>query len=199
MSLYPYSRLSTPTSIRLLVVSGSQDAPSYEIEEVDLTDKPRFEALSYTWSNYDTEKPGSIEGNGNTYASIAIAYAGSLKITVHLAGILHHIHGLLIHPESSGRIWIDQIAVNQCDMDERSHQVSLMHHIYGQAERTLMWIGISAEHTPVLLDLIRNLSDIPLDTDWTKDMLKELCIRIQAILCQKGELHSHFGLFVDQR
>jgi hypothetical protein len=62
-----------------------------------------------------------------------------------------------------------------------------------------MWIGISAEHTPVLLDLIRNLSDIPLDIDWTIDVVKEMGSRIQAILFQEGKLHSHFGLLADQR
>ncbi|OAG16751.1 hypothetical protein CC77DRAFT_943251, partial [Alternaria alternata] len=140
MTSYQYSALS-PGSIRVLAVSGTKDAPSYKIEVLNLTDKPRFEALSYTWNDYDNEEPRAIDGNANTYASIPIAGAGSLKITLHLVHILNHIHGLLVQPGSSGRIWIDQIAVNQRDLDERSHQVALMQQIYGQAERTLMWIG----------------------------------------------------------
>jgi hypothetical protein len=192
MTAYQYSSLSTPTSIRLLVVSGSHDAPSYEIEEADLTKKPRFEALSYTWNDYDNEEPESIEGRANTYASIAIAGAGFLKITLHLVDILHHIHGLLVQPESSGRIWIDQIAVNQSDLDERSHQVSLMQQVYGQAERTLMWIGMSTEHTPVLLDLIENVRDLPL-LEWGIDMLKRLERRLLAIFRQEGELHGSYS------
>jgi len=188
MSAYQYSPCSTPTSIRLLAVSGTQDAPAYEIEEVDLAAKPRFEALSYTWTDYDDQEPDPIVGDTNTYSSIPITGAGSLRITVHLARILHHIHGLLVQPESSGKIWIDQIAVNQHDLDERGHQVSLMSRIYGQAERTLMWIGISTEHTPVLLGLIKELGDLPpLDILWTDAMHKDLESRLLTVFSRENE------------
>ena len=188
MSAYQYSPCSTPTSIRLLSVSGTQDAPAYKLEEVDIRQKPRFEALSYTWTDYDNEEPEPIVGDTNTYSSIPITGAGSLRITVHLARILHHVHELLTQPESSGKIWIDQIAVNQHDLDERGHQVSLMSHIYGQAERTLMWIGMSPEHTPVLLDLIRNLGELPpLDVHWTAEMHKDLESRLIALFSQEND------------
>jgi hypothetical protein len=188
MSLYQYSPLSTPSSIRLLAVSGSEDVPSYEIVEVDLAEKPRFEALSYTWTDYDNEEPKPIKGDTNTYGSIPITGAGSLRITLHLASILRHIHGLLVDPESSGRIWIDQIAVNQQDLDERGHQVSLMHYIYGQAERTLTWIGVSNEHMPVLLELITSLGDLPpLDINWTAEMHKELESKLLAVFLKEVE------------
>lgn len=192
MTSYQYSGLSTPTSIRVLAVSGTQDAPSYKIEEVNLTEKPRFEALSYTWNDYDNEELEPINRNINTYATITIAGAGSLKITLHLVHILNHIHELLVKTKSSGRIWIDQIAVNQCDLNERSHQVSLMQQVYGQAERTLMWIGMSVKHTPVLLDLIQNLRDLPLDVDWDHPMLKILESRLLAIFRQEDELHYSY-------
>ncbi|KAH6864733.1 heterokaryon incompatibility protein-domain-containing protein [Alternaria rosae] len=188
MSQYQYSPCSTPTSIRLLAVSGTQDSPSYAIEEVDLADSPRFEALSYTWTDYDNEEPKPSHGDLNPYGSIPISGAGSLRITLHLAGILQHIHGLLVQPESSGKIWIDQIAVNQHDLDERGHQVSLMQRIYGQAERTLMWIGMSIEHTPVLLNLTKELGDLPpLDIFWTEAMHKDLESRLLAVLFRENE------------
>ncbi|KAI4941997.1 hypothetical protein J4E91_010384 [Alternaria rosae] len=188
MSAYQYSPCSTPVSIRLLSVSGTQDAPVYEIEEVDLRQEPRFEALSYTWTDYDNEGPEPSKGELNPYGSIPISGAGSLKITLHLASILHHIHGLLVHPKSSGKIWIDQISVNQHDLDERGHQVSLMSLIYGHTERTLMWIGISTEHTPALLNLIRNLGDLPpLDIQWTDKMHKDLESKLIAIFSQEND------------
>ncbi|RYN99094.1 hypothetical protein AA0120_g1534 [Alternaria tenuissima] len=191
MTSYQYSALS-PGSIRVLAVSGTKDAPSYKIEVLNLADKPRFEALSYTWNDYDNEEPRAIDGNANTYASIPIAGAGSLKITLHLVHILNHIHGLLVQPGSSGRIWIDQIAVNQRDLDERSHQVALMQQIYGQAERTLMWIGKSVNHTPVLLDLIQNLRGISLDVDWDRPAMKRLESRLLAIFRQEDELRYSY-------
>ena len=188
MSAYQYSPCSTPTSIRLLAVSGTQDAPAYAIEEVDLTETPRFEALSYTWTDYDDQEPEPIVGDTNTYSSIPITGAGSLRITVHLARILHHIHGLLVQSESSGKIWIDQIAVNQHDLDERGHQVSLMSRIYGQAERTLMWIGMSTGHAPVLLDLIKELGDLPpLDILWTDAMHKDLESKLLTVFSRENK------------
>jgi hypothetical protein len=191
MTSYRYTGLATPTSIRLLVVSGSREAPSYAIEDVDLNNKPRFEALSYTWRNYDIKGPGVMEADDNLYIAIKIANSGLLHITTFLGRILQEMHDILVQPELSGRLWVDQISINQQDLDERSHQVSLMHRVYGQAERTLLWLGACDEHTPAFLDLTRRLNDLPLGSGGclTDEVTNELVPRLRAIFRQEGELH----------
>ena len=76
MPPYQYAGLSTPFSIRLLVVSGSQEAPTYDIE-VDIRNKPHFEALSYKWKDYDNVEPESPEEE-HSHTTIAIGDVGSL-------------------------------------------------------------------------------------------------------------------------
>jgi hypothetical protein len=58
MSTYRYQPISGETSIRLLNLSPGLpgDMLAVDIEEVDLEDKPSFEALSYEWR----EKTGTI-------------------------------------------------------------------------------------------------------------------------------------------
>ena len=102
MPPYQYAGLSTPFSIRLLVVSGSQEAPTYDIE-VDIRNKPHFEALSYTWKDYDNFESESPEDE-QSYATITIGDVGSLKITNHLASILQQIHGILLEGVTFGRL-----------------------------------------------------------------------------------------------
>jgi hypothetical protein len=131
ITTYRYTGLATPTSIRLLVVSGNPEAPSYAIVDVGLNNKPRFEALSYTWRNYNIKDPAVIEADENSYTAINIADTGFLDITTILSTILQDMHDILVQPKSSGRLWGDQISINQQDLEERSHQVTLMHHIYG--------------------------------------------------------------------
>lgn len=38
-------------------------------------------------------------------------------------------------------IWIDQICINQSDVEEKSHQVALMSHIYKYCKEVFLWLG----------------------------------------------------------
>lgn len=40
------------------------------------------------------------------------------------------------------RFWADELCINQCDVDECSHQVSFMSDIYGSAGFALSWLGL---------------------------------------------------------
>jgi hypothetical protein len=183
MSRYQYPSFSTSTSVRLLVVSGTENEPRYTLEEVDLEGSPRYECLSYTWQD------DSLVGGNERSVVLTIAGAGVLSITTNLANILRNIHGLLTDDNSPGRIWIDQICVNQEDLPERSQQVSLMQKIYGKAERTLIWTGGSNEHSAALLNIfwrlddLRTASGLHLDNDLQQEVLR----RLSAIFAQTGK------------
>ena len=54
--LYTYTRLPTPTSIRLVsfksVGTGKDNLFELSIRVVDLQDSPTYDVLSYTWADY---------------------------------------------------------------------------------------------------------------------------------------------------
>lgn len=52
----------------------------------------------------------------------------------------------------SQTIWIDAICINQADLEEKSKQVSMMHQIYQNSIRLIVWLG---EATSVTIEEIR--------------------------------------------
>ena len=91
-----------------------------------LEDAGCFQALSYVWGPID--EPQSIVLNGKQY-----------KVTKTLYDALQHIR------ESDDidniLIWVDALAINQCDISERNAQVRIMRDIYSAAAKTISWLG----------------------------------------------------------
>jgi hypothetical protein len=104
-----------------------------QLDWTDLLDAPPFEALSYTWGGED----------GNAEKSKLI-YIGSLwlalPITVNCDEALRRLRA-----QRDLVIWVDAICINQSDLEERSHQVSIMREIYSKAWRVVMYLGSSSE------------------------------------------------------
>lgn len=138
----PYETLQ-PGQIRLIqVVSSTPSAGSSlrcTLSTHDLTTAPSFTALSYTWGpalrNIDHERltPRSatleISCNDRT-ARIGENLYDFLTLCAH-----DKSHGL------QGYLWIDALAINQRDTQERSEQVKLMGDIYQKATRVVIWLG----------------------------------------------------------
>jgi hypothetical protein len=57
-------------------------------------------------------------------------------------------------------LWIDQICIDQTRLEERNHQVRLMHQIYTRAFQVLAWLGPSAENSDEAMRYIANAVDI---------------------------------------
>ena len=47
----------------------------------------------------------------------------------------------------SDYLWIDDLCIDQTNISERSHQVSIMGSIYTQAAKTIVWLGAATEET----------------------------------------------------
>jgi Heterokaryon incompatibility protein (HET) len=91
-----------------------------------------FAALSYTWG-----RPGSghyIKCEGK-----------KIPITENCDAALRHIRS--IAEEQPQALWVDAICIDQSNVDERSLQVQIFHHIYASAERTWVWLGEKTQHT----------------------------------------------------
>ncbi|KAK0717651.1 heterokaryon incompatibility, partial [Lasiosphaeria miniovina] len=87
-----------------------------------------FEAISYTWGS--AAQPSFIVVHGNDNKRYRI------PVTQNAFSVLQN--------RSSTRarlVWIDSICINQHDAAEKTHQVSLMRHIYQRATRVVVWLG----------------------------------------------------------
>jgi hypothetical protein len=131
MHEYHYSRLSLPTSIRLLRLLPTKTDPKnlrcklfeYPIQDSDKPSYP-YEALSYVWGS--EEKPQSI-----------IIDDQILNITQNLYAALLRLRD----PSCSRVFWIDAICIDQTEGKEKEHQIPFMAEIYAKASRTCLARG----------------------------------------------------------
>lgn len=92
-------------------------------EVVSLTEKPKYQALSYTW------------GSPQPTCRIMIDKQ-PFWIARNLATALHHLTA-----KSDMTLWIDAICIKQKDSEEKSWQIELMANVYKQAESVVVWLG----------------------------------------------------------
>ncbi|KAF2823250.1 HET-domain-containing protein [Ophiobolus disseminans] len=136
--------------IRLLILHPHQDHEKHtgqelvcDIIHVNLSDKPVYEALSYTWASQD--------GDSSLSRSITVCGTGcSIAITRSCEAALYHIR-------FRGRkrvLWVDAICIDQSNVSERSHQVNFMSTIYSSASQVLMFLGPGSETTDRVMDFL---------------------------------------------
>ena len=123
---YPYDKLPAKDSLRLIFLEPGRpkDALRCRIEAHDAASAPEYEALSYVWGDPARTLPLLAEGK-------------RLMITVALDDALRQIRLC----RKRRVLWIDLLCINQEDFDERTQQVQLMHSIYSEAKRVLVWLG----------------------------------------------------------
>jgi hypothetical protein len=123
-----YSDLEDTDEIRLLYLQPRTDGEiiSSKLKHARLSDKPKYEALSYMWGPEDVQTEHSVVINNS-----------SVCIRKNLGLALQHLR-----LKSKTRVlWIDAICINQHEMQERNHQVSQMGSIFKQASRVVVWLG----------------------------------------------------------
>jgi hypothetical protein len=124
-----------PDSIRLLRLLPSEiDEAEIRVEllEYSLQGSRRsghsYEALSYVW------------GGLKTTQSILIGDE-HLDVTPNLYAALLQLRNS-IFPRI---LWIDALCINQKDNEEKALQIQSMAEIYGNAQRTIVWLGEEAD------------------------------------------------------
>ncbi|KAK6851550.1 hypothetical protein PG995_011675 [Apiospora arundinis] len=127
----PYLALEDPDSIRLVVINpGEWTSPiSCHLIYRRLDSPPDYAALSYAWGSPRATRPILVDGV-------------KFQVTVNLESALRHLR----RESDSLTIWIDAIAINQEDLDERSQQVNLMRRIYHEAFKVIVWLGDGVRH-----------------------------------------------------
>ena len=125
--IYRYSPLKHDHDIRLLyLLPGNDRAPlSCSLRIISLSEPPEYEAISYTW------------GEPIFSASIECFTKGQLPITKNLSEALFHLR----LRDRLRVLWIDAICINQQDLVERSHQVTLLRDTFQRAKIVIVWLG----------------------------------------------------------
>ncbi|KAL8964622.1 MAG: hypothetical protein Q9183_004327 [Haloplaca sp. 2 TL-2023] len=104
----------------------------------DLSDAPRYEALSYTWGSTIQDQPIKIHFGPNVPPNqSAVFKTEEILVTKHLHSAIRRLR----QPTHSRTVWVDQLCINQTNIQERNAQVRLMAEVYRKAERTVVWLG----------------------------------------------------------
>ncbi|KAL9601238.1 MAG: hypothetical protein Q9219_002643 [cf. Caloplaca sp. 3 TL-2023] len=154
-SPYPGSELST-SEFRILTLSPAShkdDAIHCTMEKTNFKTnpdlEPKYEALSYTWGDptikcliHVDDKPFAI----TTSLYIALKYLRKSK-----------------RPRT---LWIDAICINQEDLAEKTHQVSMMRSIYGSASGVLVWLGESDKDIRKAMALLKRMDKSNINVLW---------------------------------
>ena len=145
MNSYAYQSLDSSSSeIRLLELApGSWDEDiKFQLRHACLSERPAYEALSYTW------------GNACNRTSVALS-GHRFEITANLESALRHLRDR----ESTRTLWVDALCINQNDPPERTHQVLKMRDIFVSADMVLAWVGESVEGIAEAFTLMEDLSE----------------------------------------
>jgi hypothetical protein len=123
-----YSDLEDTDEIRLLYLQPKTDGDIIKctLKHARLSEKPKYEALSYVWGPKDTQNERSF-----------VIDDARFSVRENLWIALQHLR-----LESESRVlWIDAICINQEETQERNHQVSQMGNIFKLAFRVVVWLG----------------------------------------------------------
>ncbi|RYP07132.1 hypothetical protein DL764_002679 [Monosporascus ibericus] len=124
--------------IRILTLQpGAFEEPlRCSISTTDLDTGSLYNALSYVWGD-----PLGSNTPGNT----VLLDGHPFPVTTNLLTALRHLRP----PAGAGAsaLWVDAICINQQDLDERRHQVTMMRDIYASAERVIIWLGEEDDET----------------------------------------------------
>lgn len=117
-------------SLRLLTIQRAtqeRDPVVCTLVEVPFGDKPKFNALSYTWGDSAPDDP-TITLDGFPF-----------RVRRNLFDALVFLRHQTVYPVR--QYWIDAICINQNDVDERNRQVRIMDQIYFRATAVIIWLG----------------------------------------------------------
>lgn len=117
-----------------LMPGNYQDGLCCVLIHASLESGIKYEAVSYTWATED--------GDESLSQSIICGYLGealqrNIWITVNCESALRRLR----HVSERRILWIDMIAIDQSNFEERNQQVAFMAQIYSHARQVLVYLG----------------------------------------------------------
>ena len=136
--------------IRLVkVLPPCNDIIACTIETFETRHCPAYECLSYVWGESCNGQQIILNGRSFTVGSnlhTFLVHVGNGSIT--LETDTHY---------ASDWLWIDQLCIDQTSTVEKSKQVRRMAQTYGDAARTIVWLGDATSRTAGAMSMIRDL------------------------------------------
>ena len=131
---YQYSALDMDgqrLQIRLFeLLPGAKNEPLRgRIRTIDFGPEAEYDAVSYIWGDPTPRYPLMVDDNQ------VICIATNLRKA---------LLGLRL-PKLSRILWVDAICINQRDIEERGHQVSVMGTIYRRARIVRVWLDVEVD------------------------------------------------------
>ena len=127
--------------IRLLDVSGDPQAPMLLITSI--CDAPPFEAVSYHCGDPSQRHSFRVEG-------------AELHVTSNLYEFLLEYRARDIR----GRLWADQVCIDQDSPKEKGQQIPLMGDIYHAAQQAIIWFGRSSASVKAALEVLPEVAAV---------------------------------------
>ncbi|KAH7083557.1 heterokaryon incompatibility protein-domain-containing protein [Paraphoma chrysanthemicola] len=130
---YRYRKLEGHDYFRLLKISTTRSYISgslqyhYSLVHTRKDDAPRYETLSYVW------------GTTVQDAKLTLLDGTFVRITQVLEVVLPK----LVHHCETEYVWIDQICIDQNNVEERGHQISIMGNIYSNCVQVIVRLDVA--------------------------------------------------------
>jgi hypothetical protein len=184
--------------VRILALkkSTNEDDPiecrliSLNLDDIQQTHVPHkaehdFAPLSYTWGDLTQTKAIFVQGaHLQVTTQLHRALTCLRKLQSNLSEAKFHSNRSWDQDSGETFWWIDAICVNQQDLDERSHQVSLMTRLYRSAKLVHVWLGDEDENTVTAMNLVQHIAYRPSTFD---------DIRSWAYIRKPGQTHRPAG------
>lgn len=161
---YQYKSINTSAhEIRLLTLKPGkfQDNIHISLEHTHLAaDKTQipYEALSYVWGSEDDKQP--------IYVDSTTPQNNTILITKNLDTALRHLR----KDDEPKILWVDAVCIDQTNLRERGHQVSLMGDIYRLATNTILWLGPEENESNTAVKLLKTIG-WKIQVDWSQNYM----------------------------
>jgi hypothetical protein len=121
--------------IRVLILhaADSSDLLRVSLETISLLPhlaSKTYQAISYCWNDAVVRKRMLLNGFEYDAPASAVEVLNRLRPA-----------------QETLTLWIDALCINQHDMAEREHQVTMMYDVYKGSLETIIWLGEQDEHT----------------------------------------------------
>ncbi|KAL1893339.1 hypothetical protein Sste5346_006517 [Sporothrix stenoceras] len=178
-------------SLRILSIEpGKNDEPIVcKLVEVPFRDKPKFNALSYTWGDSTPSDP-KITLNGFPFRVRQNLYDALIFLRQQSAS-------------APQRFWIDAICINQDDVDERNRQVRIMDQIYFRASSVIIWLGqsyaqIEALESDEFIQQKKVFAQVQVDPYWERVWILQEMTKAWSLTVFYGTQSYTWDKFLDQ-
>lgn len=143
-SPYPGPALPTLNHIRIVSLQPGSDEPiTCELIVAEIHSNISYEALSYTWGDPNDRQTVFIKAQEHERPK-------ELAVTSNCVSALRRLR----YHDRPRILWIDTLSIDQSNVAERNHQVSLMAAIYSSATNVAIYLGEASEDSDLAVDFI---------------------------------------------